>query len=179
MDKSPNDGEDVSNLRRTLLKAAGGTAALASIGGIAGCSGGGDSDNATSSARDAVTDAASDAMDAAETMADDAMDAAGDALDTAENMADDAMSAAEDAVSDATDGLTRLSPSDAQAQALAYVDEASSIDASAQPRYEAGQACSNCALYIGESSDEWAACSIFPGRLVKGSGWCSVYAPKA
>ena len=48
----------------------------------------------------------------------------------------------------------------------------------AQPRYEDGQACVNCALFQGGPGDEWANCSIFPGRQVKATGWCSVYAPK-
>lgn len=74
--------------------------------------------------------------------------------------------------------LAKLSEDDPQAKSLSYVHDATTIDSS-QPRYQAGQVCANCALYQGGESDEWAACSIFPGRQVKGTGWCSVYAPKA
>lgn len=189
-DKHP-ETELASRLRRNILKAAGGSAALITVAGVAACSGG-DSDagrsarEAADDAADSMSDAANDAASSARNMADDAGDAmeraAEDAEATAENMADDAseaMADAADAAEDAVDGYTRLDPSDPQAQSLAYVDDASSIDPSEQPRYETGQACKNCALYMGEESDEWGPCSIFPQRLVAGEGWCSVYAPKA
>ena len=37
---------------------------------------------------------------------------------------------------------------DPQALALAYVSDASKVDTEAQPRFEAGQACGNCALFM-------------------------------
>ncbi|MDJ0938992.1 MAG: high-potential iron-sulfur protein [Woeseiaceae bacterium] len=75
-------------------------------------------------------------------------------------------------------GPVRLSLDDPQAQSLAYTHDASTVDASAQPRFEVGQACSNCVLYQGADGDEWGPCSIFPGREVNAAGWCNVYAPK-
>ena len=72
----------------------------------------------------------------------------------------------------------KLSEDDSQAKAFRYVHDASTIDSS-QPRYQAGQVCANCALYQGADGDEWGACSIFPGKQVKATGWCNVYAPKA
>lgn len=75
-------------------------------------------------------------------------------------------------------GMPKLAEDDPQAKSLAYVHDAADIDAAMQPRFKAGQACSNCALYQGKADDEWAACSIFPGKAVKGTGWCTVYAPK-
>ena len=72
----------------------------------------------------------------------------------------------------------KLSEDDSQAKAFSYVHDASTIDSS-QPRYQAGQVCANCALYQGADGDEWGACSIFPGKQVKATGWCNVYAPKA
>ncbi|MBT8088112.1 MAG: high-potential iron-sulfur protein [Gammaproteobacteria bacterium] len=72
----------------------------------------------------------------------------------------------------------RLSEDDTQAKAFSYVHDATTLDSS-QPRYQAGQVCSNCALYQGAADDEWGPCSIFPGKQVKGTGWCNVYAPKA
>lgn len=74
--------------------------------------------------------------------------------------------------------LTPLNDGDPQAQALGYVSDATTVDTTAQPRYEAGQACANCALFMGAEGDESGPCSIFPGRLVAATGWCSVYAPK-
>ena len=75
--------------------------------------------------------------------------------------------------------LTPLNDNDPQAQALAYVSNAENVDREAQPRYEPGQACANCALFMGEEGAANGPCSIFPGRLVAATGWCSVYAPKA
>jgi hypothetical protein len=74
--------------------------------------------------------------------------------------------------------MPKLSEDDPQAKSLSYVHDATTLGDS-QPRYQPGQACSNCALYQGGAGDEWGACSIFPGKQVKGTGWCSVYAPKA
>ena len=76
-------------------------------------------------------------------------------------------------------GPLRLQLADPQAQSLAYTHDATTVDASAQPRFEPGQACQNCLLFQGAEGDEWANCSIFPGRQVKATGWCNVYAPKA
>ena len=76
-------------------------------------------------------------------------------------------------------GPLRLQIADQQAQSLAYTHDATTVDASAQPRYEPGQACQNCLLFQGAEGDEWANCSIFPGRQVKATGWCNVYQPKS
>ena len=90
------------------------------------------------------------------------------------------MPAAEPSAEPAAAGeLTPLSEDDPQARALAYVSDASTVDGTAYPQYQAGQICANCALFQGDENDAMAACSIFPGRLVDARGWCSVYAPKA
>jgi hypothetical protein len=78
-------------------------------------------------------------------------------------------------------GTARLKPltdDDPQALALAYVSDASKVDGEAQPRFETGQACGNCALFMGGDGAQSGPCSIFPGRLVAATGWCSVYAAK-
>lgn len=74
--------------------------------------------------------------------------------------------------------LAPLAEDDPSAKALGYVEDATTVDAAKYPRYEAGQACSNCALYMGGDAAQ-GACSIFPGKAVAAAGWCSVYAPKA
>ena len=71
--------------------------------------------------------------------------------------------------------LPRVDESDPTAQALNYVHDAGSVDAAKRP---SDRFCNNCALYAGNEDDEWAACSIFPGKAVAGRGWCSVWAPK-
>ena len=72
--------------------------------------------------------------------------------------------------------LPRVSEDDPMAKALNYVHDARTVDAARRPsdRY-----CNNCALYAGGADDEWATCSIFPGKVVAGPGWCSAWAPKA
>ncbi len=71
----------------------------------------------------------------------------------------------------------RLAETDTEATNIGYVADATSVDASVQPRYEAGQACVNCALYQAvDGVDGWGACGVVQGKLVKASGWCSVYA---
>lgn len=75
--------------------------------------------------------------------------------------------------------MPKLQESDPQAMALAYVEDASRVDSAKQARYEPGQNCANCALYIVGDDPDWGGCSIFAGKLVSASGWCSVYAPKA
>ena len=75
----------------------------------------------------------------------------------------------------ADEQLVRLDENDPTAKALNYVHDAKSVDAAKRfsDRY-----CNNCALFTGESDDEWAGCSIFPGKAVANQGWCSVWAPK-
>ena len=75
--------------------------------------------------------------------------------------------------------LPLVDPAGAQAKALAYVDDASTVDAAKYPRYKDGQACVNCALYTGASDSEEGPCGVFPGKAVNANGWCNVYAPKA
>ena len=68
-----------------------------------------------------------------------------------------------------------LDESDPTAVALKYVADASNAD----PALRTGERfCNNCALYTGAADSAAAPCSIFPGKQVAGSGWCSVWAPK-
>ena len=71
--------------------------------------------------------------------------------------------------------LPRVNEDDPMAKALNYVHDAKTVDAAKRfsDRY-----CNNCALYAGDADDKWAKCSIFPGKLVAGEGWCSAWAPK-
>ena len=75
------------------------------------------------------------------------------------------------------DDLPRVSLDDPQAKALGYVHDATTVDAAAQPRYQPGQICKNCALYTG-GDEPWGGCSIFPGKAVNANGWCSAYVPR-
>lgn len=71
-----------------------------------------------------------------------------------------------------------LSESDAQASALGYVENAKDVDTAKFPKYKEGQLCNNCQLYSAKD-DKAGACSIFPGKLVAGEGWCNLWVKKA
>ena len=71
--------------------------------------------------------------------------------------------------------LQRVAEDDPMAKALNYVHDAQAVDAA---KRLADSYCNNCALYAGNSDDEWAGCSIFPGKVVAGQGWCSAWAAK-
>ena len=75
----------------------------------------------------------------------------------------------------AEDGAPRVSEDDPMAKALNYVHDAGSVDAA---KRFSNQFCNNCALFAGGTDDEWAACSIFPGKNVAGRGWCNAWVAK-
>ncbi|MES2979863.1 MAG: high-potential iron-sulfur protein [Pseudomonadota bacterium] len=75
-------------------------------------------------------------------------------------------------------GQARLDEKDPQAVALGYVVDATKTDVKKQPKYAAGQACSNCALYQGKASDAFGGCPLFAGKQVAGKGWCNAWAKK-
>ena len=137
--------------RRRFLKIAGGGAVIVPIIGLAGCSGGND---APAPAAKPMTNAAPPKKAPAATAP-----------------------AAAPAPTDSA-AMPKLSANDPQAKSLTYVEDATTINSARQPRFQAGQECSNCALYQKKDDPDWGGCSIFPGKLVKAAGWCSVYAPK-
>lgn len=76
--------------------------------------------------------------------------------------------------------LTRLEESEPTAVALGYKHDATQVDTSKFPRYQAGQHCAVCTLFQPDASGDpgWGACSIFPGKLVNANGWCSAFVAK-
>lgn len=189
---------DTSGLgRRRMLGIMATSAVAVPVLGLSAC--GSDDGSATAPAK-AMQDSAEAAMDTAEkTMADaaDSMsDAVGEVADDAEEMANDAQAAADDmagdmqgamddATADAKESMQAIATDVAQvdengpqAMGLGYRHDATTIDSAAQTRYQAGQKCSNCALYQGGSS-EWGGCPLFAGQQVKATGWCSAYAAAA
>jgi hypothetical protein len=73
----------------------------------------------------------------------------------------------------------RLEENDPQALALGYYEDADAVDLARWPRkaQPENQVCSSCVLYR-VVDDEWGGCAIFPGKLVKGAGWCNAWAAK-
>ena len=67
----------------------------------------------------------------------------------------------------------RLDAKDPAAVALGYVEHADRLDAKRYPSYVKGSSCENCLLLQGSSPAAYRPCSLFPGKLVSASGWCS------
>lgn len=66
-----------------------------------------------------------------------------------------------------------LSVTDPAAVALGYVENASQVDTKKYPTYVKGSNCENCLQLQGTAGNNYRPCSIFPGKLVSVSGWCS------
>jgi len=79
-----------------------------------------------------------------------------------------------------TAALTKLDESEPTAIALGYRHDATQVDTTKFPRYQAGQHCASCMLFQPDVGGEagWGACSIFPGKLVDANGWCSAFVAK-
>ena len=72
----------------------------------------------------------------------------------------------------------KLDVNDPQAKALGYVEDASTVDAKANPNYKPGQNCANCMQYTGKAGAASGPCNIFPGKDVAAQGWCKVWVLK-
>ena len=68
--------------------------------------------------------------------------------------------------------LPRLPPSNPQAKALAYTENAASVDS---PVRKPGSVCSNCQFFTAATG----ACALFAGFSVAPPGWCSAWAKMA
>lgn len=71
-----------------------------------------------------------------------------------------------------------VAENDAQSTALGYKADATKVDKAKQPKYAAGQLCSNCALFKAEASAAAGACPLFAGKQVAAKGWCNAWAKK-
>lgn len=73
---------------------------------------------------------------------------------------------------------TMLAETDAQATALGYKADATKVDKSKQPKYAAGQVCTNCALFKGAANAAAGGCPLFGAKQVAGKGWCNAWVKK-
>ena len=71
-----------------------------------------------------------------------------------------------------------VDPSEPQAKSLGYVEDATKVDAKANPNYKAGQHCGNCMQYSGKAGAAAGPCAIFAGKDVQAAGWCKVWVLK-
>ncbi|MCK7595414.1 high-potential iron-sulfur protein [Pseudomarimonas salicorniae] len=72
--------------------------------------------------------------------------------------------------------LPKLPLDNAQAKALAYIEDASK---STHPNFKPGSNCANCQFIQGPDGAAWRPCQLFPGYNVASDGWCSAWAKKA
>jgi hypothetical protein len=72
--------------------------------------------------------------------------------------------------------LVRLDVNDPAARALGYVENAARVDTKKYPGYVQGSNCENCLQLGGTSGNNYRPCSLFPGKSVSVSGWCSGWA---
>lgn len=75
-------------------------------------------------------------------------------------------------------GPIRLKESAPNALALGYRLNAKSVDKARWPRYQSGQACSNCILYQAKPGVAFGGCPIFGDQQVAAAGWCNSYSRK-
>jgi hypothetical protein len=72
--------------------------------------------------------------------------------------------------------LPHLAVDDASAKALGYTENASKLDAKAEPSFKPGSHCGACALFQGRAGQEaYAGCAAFPGKAVNKNGWCRAF----
>jgi len=71
--------------------------------------------------------------------------------------------------------LPKLSPTDATAKALGYVENAAQTKHAA---FKPGSSCATCNFYKGAAGSATGPCTIFPQNSVVAKGWCSAYAKK-
>ena len=69
----------------------------------------------------------------------------------------------------------RVDPNEPTAKSLGYIEDATKVDAKANPNYKPGQLCSNCLQAPVKEGAEYVPCNIFAGREVAAKGWCKVY----
>ena len=72
----------------------------------------------------------------------------------------------------------RVDVKDPAALAVGYVENVSRIDLKKYPNYTKDSTCENCALLQGSAGENYRPCSLFAGKLVSISGWCSEWSPE-
>ena len=70
----------------------------------------------------------------------------------------------------------KLDVKDPAAVALGYVENAAQVDVKKYPAFVKGSSCENCLQLQGKAGNDYRPCTLFPGKLVAVSGWCSGWA---
>jgi hypothetical protein len=72
----------------------------------------------------------------------------------------------------------KLEEDDPQAVNLGYKHDTTKVDQKKFPNHSNAQQCGSCQFYQGPASEPWAPCTIFAGKQVAATGWCSAYVKK-
>ena len=72
----------------------------------------------------------------------------------------------------------KLDVKDPAAVALGYVENAAQVDVKKYPAFVKGANCENCLQLQGKPGSDYRPCTVFPGKLVAVSGWCSSWTPE-
>jgi len=72
----------------------------------------------------------------------------------------------------------KLDVKDPAAVALGYVENAAQVDVKKYPAFVKGSNCENCLQLQGKAGSDYRPCTLFPGKLVAVSGWCSAWTPE-
>jgi hypothetical protein len=72
----------------------------------------------------------------------------------------------------------KLDVKDPAAVALGYVESAAQVDVKKYPAFVKGSNCENCLQLQGKAGSDYRPCTLFPGKLVAVSGWCSSWTPE-
>ena len=79
----------------------------------------------------------------------------------------------------AAQGAPHVDEKDPQAEALGYKHDATKVDSKKFANYQPGQTCATCLQFQAKGKEEWAPCTIFPGKQVNAKGWCTAWVKKA
>lgn len=71
--------------------------------------------------------------------------------------------------------VKKLQPTDPEAKAIGYFDDAAQVPADEFPSFRKGQSCANCAL-VQMRYGPMRPCKLLPGKVVSAKGWCSAWA---
>ena len=77
----------------------------------------------------------------------------------------------------AAEALPKVEESNATAQALGYVHDATTSPKRTSEEQKT-QFCDNCLHYGASAEDGWGTCALIPGYLVAAKGWCIVWVAK-
>jgi High potential iron-sulfur protein len=77
----------------------------------------------------------------------------------------------------ADDDFPTLKEDETTAKSIAYVADATRVDAKAYPQFKPGQDCSNCKLYSSDKGASKGICQLVLGEYVLAKGWCKSWEP--